>query len=299
MNLLPYELFASVARTLNISKTAQQYYISQPAVSHHLKSLEQSLGVELIKRTKRGVVLTAAGSEYLPYIQEILAINERANNHVRNVAGGMTGRVSIAALSSATTPLSDSLVRLYAEHPFIQADVSLLEGQELTEALRKNSHDFYFAVSPMIPFGMGYERLTVDRGSMALFVNRSIAGEIDLDDWSTVSRHPFVSVPKADVSLYSRVMSICRKRGFTPHIVNIYNRAEAVVLSVNSGLGAAILPETLGRLYQRPDVVTMPISGEDAVAETVFIWSPDRLSASGVIFRDTVLGLYGEGGPEN
>ena len=86
MNMLQYELFASVARTLNLSKTAQQYYISQPAVSHHIKSLEDSLGVELINRTKRGVTLTDAGREFLPYVQEILALNVKAENRMYNIS---------------------------------------------------------------------------------------------------------------------------------------------------------------------------------------------------------------------
>ena len=72
MNMLQFELFASVARTQNISRTAEQYNVSQPAVSHQLKTLEQAMGLELIHRTKRGVVLTDAGRELLPYVQEIL-----------------------------------------------------------------------------------------------------------------------------------------------------------------------------------------------------------------------------------
>ena len=69
MNMLQFELFASVARTQNISRTAGQYNVSQPAVSHQLKTLEQAMGLELIHRTKRGVVLTDAGRELLirPY----------------------------------------------------------------------------------------------------------------------------------------------------------------------------------------------------------------------------------------
>ena len=51
MNMLQFELFASVARTQNISRTAEQYSVSQPAVSHQLKTLEQAMGLELIHRT--------------------------------------------------------------------------------------------------------------------------------------------------------------------------------------------------------------------------------------------------------
>ena len=281
-----------MARTLNLSKTAQQYNISQPAVSHHLKSLEESLGLTLVKRTKRGVVLTDAGRELLSYVQEILAINHQAENRMQNIAGGTFGHIRIAALSAASYQVSDALAALFANHPNIQADISLMEGTELTEALRENSHDFYFGVAPMTPDNMGYESAIIAHGRLELFVHRSVAGRIDLDDWSTVARLPFVSVPRSDVSLDKKIMTVCSNRGFTPRIISIYDRAESVVLSVNAGLGVAILPGALQELYQRPNVVTFPIEGEDARADTVFIWNPALLSDTGKMFRDIVLGLF-------
>ena len=298
MNMLQFELFASVARTQNISRTAEQYSVSQPAVSHQLKTLEQAMGLELIHRTKRGVVLTDAGRELLPYIQEILAIKDRAETRMRSMAEGAVGRIRIAALSSASNQVSDCLPLLYARHPDIQVDISLLEGAELTEALRQNTHDFYFGVDTMTPDNMGYTAVMIARGRLELFVNRAVADAIDLSDWSTVARQPFVSVPKSDVSLDKKIMTVCRNRGFTPRIISIYNRAESVVLSVNAGLGVAILPGALRSLYQRPNVVTFPIEGEDARADTVFVWNPDTLTEAGALFRDIVLRRCGKPLPE-
>ena len=292
MNFLQYELFASVARTLNLSKTAQQYNISQPAVSHQLKALEESVGLNLVRRTKRGVVLTDAGRELLPYVQEILAINNQAENRMQNIAAGTVGHIRIAALSSASYQVSDCLVSLFAKHADIQADISLLEGAELIEALRENSHDFYFGVSPMTPDNMGFESAVIARGRLELFVNRAVADSIDLNDWSTVACQPFVSVPRSDVSLDKKIMTICANRGFEPRIISIYNRAESVVLSVNAGLGVAILPGALRELYQRPNVVTFPIEGEDARADTIFLWNPATLTDTGKIFKDIVLELF-------
>jgi len=294
MNFLQYELFASAARTQNLSKTAKQYNISQPAVTHQLKSLEESLGLELLRRTKHGIMLTDAGRELLPYVQEILSINNQAENRMQNIAGGTVGHIRIAALPAASYQVSDCLMAFFANHPNVQADISLLEGTELTEALREHSHDFYFGVAPMTPDNMGYESAVIAHGRLELFVNRAVMGRIDLDDWSTVARLPFVSVPRSDVSLDKKITTICSNRGFSPRIISIYDRAESVVLSVNAGLGVAILPGVLQELYRRPNVVTFPIEGDDAVADTVFIWNPATLSDIGKVFRDIVQGLYSE-----
>lgn len=294
MNMLQYELFASVARTQNLSKTAQQYYISQPAVSHHIKSLEDSLGVELINRTKRGVSLTDAGREFLPYVQEILALNVKAENRMYNISKGIKGHVKIAALSSESNHLSNCLMPFYAEHPDVQADISLMDAPAMNESLRSGAHDFYFAVNPMTPDNMGYKYEVLSTAPLALYVNSAIAHTIDMEDWSTVACQPFVSVPKADVSLNNKITNICRNRGFSPRIINYYNRAEAVILSVNAGIGVAILPANLQELYMRPNVVTFPIEGDDATAESIFIWNPERLTATGKLFKDVVLSHFGK-----
>ena len=217
---------------------------------------------------------------------------------MRNMAEGTVGHIRIAALSSASAQVSDCLLPLYAQHPDIQVDITLLEGTELIEALRQNTHDFYFGVDTMTPDNMGYVSVMIARGRLELFVNRSAADSIDLSDWSTVARQPFVSAPKSDVSLDKKIMTVCRNRGFTPRIISLYNRAESVVLSVNAGLGVAILPGALRELYQRPNVVTFLIAGDDARADTVFVWNPERLTDTGVIFRDVVLRLYGKTLPE-
>lgn len=294
MNMLQYELFASVARTLNLSKTAQQYYISQPAVSHHIKALEDSLGVELIHRSKRGVTLTGAGRELLPYVQEILELNIKAENRMSNISKGIKGHIRVAALSSESIFLSECLIPFYKIRPDVQTDISLIDGAEMSEALRADDHDFYFAVNPMTPDNMGYEYEVIHTGRLALFVNKAIAPTIDMSDWSTISCQPFVSVPRADVSLHKKVMSVCRNRGFSPRIINYYNRAEAIILSVNAGLGVAILPENLERLYQRPNVTVIPIREEDARCESIFIWNSQKLTATGELFRDVVLETYGK-----
>lgn len=292
MNMLQYELFASVARTLNLSKTAQQYYISQPAVSHHIKALEDSLGVELIHRSKRGVSLTEAGAELLPYVQEILALNIKAENRMNNMAKGIKGHIRAAALSSESILLSECLIPFYAARPDVQTDISLMDGADMVEALRSDDHDFYFAVNPMTPDNMGYEYRIIHTGRMALFVNKAQAGSIDLSDWSTISSLPFVSVPRADVSLNKKVTNICRSHGFSPRIINYYNRAESVILSVNAGLGVAILPENLEKLYQRPNVTVIPLDDEEARCESIFIWNPQKLSPTGELFRDIVLSTF-------
>ena len=212
---------------------------------------------------------------------------------MNNISKGIKGHIRVASLSSESIMLSECLMPFYKSRPDVQTDISLMDGAEITESLRADDHDFYFAVNPMTPDNMGYEYRIIHTGRMALFVNTAQAGSVDINDWSTISRLPFVSVPRADVSLNKKVANICRNRGFSPRIINYYNRAESVILSVNAGLGVAILPENLEKLYQRPNVTVIPLEDEDARCESIFIWNPQKLSATGELFRDVVLATFG------
>ena len=292
--MLRLNLFASLARTLNFSRTAEQYFITQPAVSHHIKKLEAELGVKLINRTSHEVSLTAEGDEFLNYISQILEISSMAENRIQNMAHGQLGHIRIAALSCASYQLCNCLSKLYDAHPHIQADIDLLEGAELISSLRQGEHDFYFATLPMIPSNGEYSHSVIHRGALEVFVNANIADTIDLNDWSTVEQHPFVSVPQSGI-LANQIRLICRNRNIKPRIINYYNRAESVVLSVNAGIGVAILPGELGLLYQRPNVITFPIDGDDAEITIVFAWKRDMKTTTALkIFKEVVSSIYVE-----
>ncbi len=62
IDLTRLQIFLSVAENLSFSEAAQRLHISQPTVSHHIKALEQALGVELFNRSSHTVKLTGAGA---------------------------------------------------------------------------------------------------------------------------------------------------------------------------------------------------------------------------------------------
>lgn len=69
-NLSLYHIFYAVARHKNISKAAEELYISQPAISKSIRKLEDALNTRLFKRTSRGVSLTEDGLLLLEHVTE-------------------------------------------------------------------------------------------------------------------------------------------------------------------------------------------------------------------------------------
>ncbi|MDL2296279.1 LysR family transcriptional regulator [Lachnospiraceae bacterium OttesenSCG-928-E19] len=76
MNLSEIETFLMIVKTKNITKTASTLFLSQPTVSHRLKSLENELGVQLLIRKKgyKQIELTTQGEEFVPIAERWVSI---------------------------------------------------------------------------------------------------------------------------------------------------------------------------------------------------------------------------------
>lgn len=72
MNTIQLECFIAVAQHLNFSRAADELKITQPAVSHQIRTLEEELDVKLFKRTSKDVSLTPEGIQFLPDAELIL-----------------------------------------------------------------------------------------------------------------------------------------------------------------------------------------------------------------------------------
>ena len=289
MDTMQLRLFISAANTLNFSRTAEQFYISQPAVTHSIKILEISLGVKLFDRANRKITLTAEGLEFLPYAIRALETLSSAEMRMQNMAQGRTGHIRIASLSSIVRQLSDCLAGFHNDYPSIQVDIDLLEGTDLVNSLRTNNYDFYFSNSEMLSGAAYYTYTSISHERLELFVNKEIADKIAIADWSTIKDYPFVSISRSDAWLTGRIARICKNRGITPNIINYYNRAEAAIVSVNAGIGIAILPGALHRFYPLPNVVTLNIPGDDANVVNVFAWNREQNTTACRLFRDIAL----------
>lgn len=76
MNLAEIETFLMIVQTKNITKTAENLFLSQPTISHRLKSLEEELEVKLLTRKKgfKQIELTTQGEEFIPIAERWVSV---------------------------------------------------------------------------------------------------------------------------------------------------------------------------------------------------------------------------------
>lgn len=100
-----YKIFYTVATVKNITKASEILCISQPAVTKHIKNLEEALGVILFIRTRKGVVLTPIGQKLFLEVKNALTLLDNAENEVKNYKDNNYGTIRIGT--------STTLARLY------------------------------------------------------------------------------------------------------------------------------------------------------------------------------------------
>ena len=93
MDTMQLQVFLSLSKTLNFTKTANEFYVTQPTVSNYIKALESSIGVTLLKRDSHSVSLTAEGKEFVAYANQLLSLQAEAENRLRNISEGRRGYI--------------------------------------------------------------------------------------------------------------------------------------------------------------------------------------------------------------
>ena len=290
MDMQQLRLFLSISRTLNFTRTAEEFFMSQPTVSNQIRALETELGVPLLKRSSHHVSLTEAGAEYAGYATRILETQAAAELRLRNLAADRPGHVRVAMLSSSAPYFAGALKEFSGRCPQVQVDVAMMEGSEMLRAIARLDYDLYFANEPMLPQQSGKLSYAVTGVSqLHLFVNRADLPSIDMEDWTTIGKHHFVSMQASDFTLSGQIDRICRNRGIQPDIINYYNRADMLLLSVDSGAGVAILPPEVAAMKCPENVIALPIAGDDASLRAVVAWKTDSENAEADRFRDIAL----------
>ncbi len=144
MDISEIETFLMIVDTKSISKTAEILFLSQPTVSHRLKSLENDLGVQLIVRDKgyKGVTLTNKGQEFIQIAQKWLSLwkDTQSLRHSQDsyfLTIGCTDSFSVATLS----PLYRDFLKIT---PSIDLKIRTHQSNEIYDLLSSYKIDIRF-----------------------------------------------------------------------------------------------------------------------------------------------------------
>lgn len=145
-----YKVFCSVARHGNLSRAAEELFVSQSAVSQSIKQLEGQIGGKLFNRTARGVTLTAEGKILFGYADSACKLLENAEKKFADMQNLKSGVVKIGASDTVCTLfLLDALNRYHKDYPDIQIKVLNRTSGESIELLKQGEIDMTLVNLPI------------------------------------------------------------------------------------------------------------------------------------------------------
>src|SRR5216117_2814121 len=149
MELRHLRYFLAVGEALNFTKAAAQLRVAQPALSRQVQDLEDEIGVDLMKRSPRGVTLTAEGKLFLDEVRELLKRADESVEKVRALARGEYGELHVGYAPSPTVEiLPPALAAFQKAVPRVKVLLHDLASDELIAGLRNAMLELAIMVEP-------------------------------------------------------------------------------------------------------------------------------------------------------
>ncbi len=282
--------FVAVAERLHFGRAAAALHMSQPPLSRSIRDLEARVGVTLLARTRRRVELTPEGARFLEDARRVLAQLERAVLEVGSMAAGEGGRLRLGFVSLADFGVLPALLKAYkSARPGVALALREMLSPDQAAALAAGELDFGLLLPPVLPpsSGTDLEHIVVQRERFvaALPSRHRLSrgrGRLAVRE---LAQEAFVMAPREIApGLHDIVAALAARAGFAPRVAQEAIQMQTVVSLVSSGLGVALVPESVANLGRR-GVAYREISDAHPRLDLWLAW---RRGALGVAAREFV-----------
>ncbi|MBA5978874.1 LysR family transcriptional regulator [Pseudomonas sp. MD195_PC81_125] len=209
MTLTQLEIFSLVAELRGFTLAAHRLGISQSAVSHAMKSLEQELGVELLRRHSSQVELTDIGKQVLQRARAMLGLANTLRQEAADARGMKSGTLRIGSFGpTASIKLLPRILQRYRQvHPGIEVHIDEGPDRQVLQWLEERRIDVGFVVLPEERFDTF--ALVEDQMVALLPLGHPLAASAALS-LQDLCADPFVLTEAGSAELVSRLFTAAR-----------------------------------------------------------------------------------------
>ena len=275
MDAADLKFFEEVAQSGGMSRAAKKLNTVQSNVTRRIRTLESELNVSLFNRTGRGVSLTPAGEQLLPFAIRIARLIDEAARAISD-DGRPKGSLVIGSLeTTAALRLTPFLSQFVAEFPEVDFSLKTGTSRELVEDVLEHRLEGAFVCGPihhpdLLQRKMYQERLVV----LTARRETSLSAYLRKNDLRMV-------VLRAGCSYRLILESWLAHRGIVGGRILEFGTLEAIIGCVEAGLGMTLLPEALvGPVWRDERVAVHPLPNDYGHVDTLFIRRRDSFQSS-------------------
>lgn len=260
MNLFQLRAFDAVAREGSFTRAAARLFISQPAVTGHVKALEEHYQITLLRRTARRVELTEEGTRLAAITRAMFGLAEEAQAMLEANRQLLTGRLEVAA--DGPHQVMPMLARLRERYPGITVNLRLGNARETLAALLSEHADVAVLTEVEARHGLHLQSLGASRICVLLPAGHPWA--MTDDDVPLAELDQQIMLLREPGSITRRTFDqACQQAQVQPRVLLELDSREAVTEAVAAHLGMGIVSSL--EISHDPRVVARPISGPGLV----------------------------------
>jgi DNA-binding transcriptional LysR family regulator len=248
-DLVDLGLFVAVAEARSITHGAISANLALASASERIRGLEDALGVALLKRGRRGVVLTAAGESLLGHARIVLHDVEVLRGDLLSYARGLKASVHLLANTAGLAEhLPKALAAFLRENPDVNVDVEERESTDIAQAIAAGAADIGLAIDLALPEGMERFPFCEDRLVLVVSHQDELANRRQVAFRDVLGRD-FVGL--ASAALQAHLAAQAARLGSRLTFRARLKDFDAVCQMVAAGIGLAVVPQAAAKRCAR------------------------------------------------
>ncbi len=255
MELYQLRSFIAVARENHLTRAAHALHISQPAVSAHIKALEEEFGQLLFTRTPKGMKLTPSGTLLYAKAQQIVDHVGELANLAEGLQQQPVGTLKVGLnRDSAFLQIRAVYQRLLEQYPGLELQLHQAVSATIVKMIRTEELDCGFVLGDRAE--NDFVSLVLAQLSLCVVAPISIKEDIFRATQEELAEFPWIGNPKD--SPYSGIMeTFFYCRGIKPKSTVVADQQSAIISMIKAGVGLSFMLEGEAQIAEQQGVLTI------------------------------------------
>ena len=266
IDLMKLQAFLYAAESLSFSVAAKQLHLSQPTISHHIKSLEQELGVELFARSGSGLKLTDAGRLLMSQASKLLHEANAVEQMMDSLQEKIAGQITIAC--STTTGkyiLPQVAAHFRQQHPGVKISILACTQERVVPRLMQEEADLGVVSYDACGGELECQEFFQDHIALIVPADHPWAARQHIEP-AELLRTPFI-MREPTAGTRKVMLAEFGKHDIKLEDIDIFleiGNAEAIVKTIEAGFGVSFVSRMAAAwALERGTVVEVPVAGFD------------------------------------
>ena len=247
IDLTRLKAFIIAAETLSFSETSKQLHLTQPTISHHIKTLEKSLGLPLFERRGNQLILTEAGTMLVPWARKLVGQSNQIKEMMEAIQDRAVGNLRITcSAASGKYVLPHIAARFRKRFPEVLVSILPCSSEDIARKLLEEEAHLALVTHEIDSLSLQSQTLYIDTIRMIVPAEHPWVGRGDIAPSDLLEEKIIIREPSSGSRRV--VLSELSKHDIQYEDLDIFmelGNAEGIIQAVGGGYGISFVDENL------------------------------------------------------